>query len=258
MAGRSAQSFVCCTTTRKLLYSTNNPQRSAPPAAILGTTIEMGLKSRFGGIQNRFRRLPTRETEATKFQEVIVFESCAGRSLAMEILKDLNAAVTCAFPEDIHWHQIGWKDNSCNPKQCQQTEGAAAVKLSLNITDHPKRPLTRVQCQIRFSQTTYSDIRVHECWPESITGEQSFTQISRGFQANPSVEASGVAFTVGEAHRNTEETRPSAWKFVARPSPSSDEVDSWQDVVTLDWRAPEKSDHAIWARHGHNILYRPF
>jgi hypothetical protein len=111
----------------------------------------------------------------------------------------------------------------------------------------PKRPLTRVQCQIRFSQTTYSDIRVHECWPESITGEQSFTQISRGFQANPSVEASGVAFTVGEAHCNTEETRPSAWKFVARPSPSSGEIGSWQDVVTLDWRAPEKSDHAIWA-----------
>jgi hypothetical protein len=243
---RSAQLVVYCTTVRQpptLIYS----QRSEPSATDLGTITEMGLRSRFGDIQQRFRRLPTRETEAASFQEAVIFENCAGRSLAMEILEDLNATVTCAFPEDIHWYQITSKDNNCIPEQCQQTEGAAAVKLSLNIADHLSKALTQVRCRIQFSQTTYDDIRVHECWPQVIAGQQSFKQISQGIQANPSIEASGVALTVGEAHRNIEETRPSAWTFIARPSPSSAETGSWQNVVTLDWRAPGKSDHAIWS-----------
>lgn len=153
----------------------------------------------------------------------------------------------CAFPEDIHWFQITSTDDNCVPKQRQQIEGAAAVKLSLDIADHLSKALTQVRCRIKFSQTTYDDIRVHECWPQVIAGQQTFRKISQGIQANPSVEASGVALSVGEAHRSTEETRPSAWTFVVRPSPSSDRTGSWQNVVTLDWRAPGKSDHAIWS-----------
>jgi len=165
----------------------------------------------------------------------------------MRNLEDLNAAVTCAFADDIHWYRITSTDNNRISEQRQQTEGAAAVKLSLNIADHPKKSLTHVRCRIKFSQTTYNDIRVHECWPLGITGQQTSKHISRGIQVNPAVEAFGVALAVGEAHHNTEEIRPSAWRFVAQPSPSSNEMGSWQNVVNLDWRAPGKSDHAIWS-----------
>jgi len=207
----------------------------------------MGLKSRFGVLQQRFRPLRTTETKATNSQEAVVFESCAGRSLAMGNLEDLKASVTCAFPEDIDWYQITSSMDNHVPKQCQQSEGAAAVKLSLDILDDLNKSLTQVLCRIKFSQTTFNDIRVHECWPQSVEGERSSRQISQGIQANPSVEASGIALTLGEAHRNTEEARLSSWTFVAKPLPSSDEIGSWRNVVTLSWKAPVKSDHTIWS-----------
>jgi hypothetical protein len=180
-------------------------------------------------------------------QEAVVFESCAGRSLAMGNLKDLKANVTCAFPEDIHWYQTTSSMNNCIPQDCQQTKGAAAVKLSLDILDDLNKSLTQVLCRIKFSQTPFNDIRVHGCWPQCVEGERSSRQISKGIQANPSLEASGFALTVAEAHRNTEEARPSSWTFAAKPSPSGNEIGSCLNVVTLSWKAPEKSDHTIWS-----------
>jgi hypothetical protein len=191
----------------------------------------MGLRSRFGKIEQRFRRSSVEERT-----EAVVFESCAGRSLAVRMFGH-KAIVTCTFEEDILWHPRTPTDDNTAPEQHQQTEGAAAVKLSLDIDEQHNDNLAQVRCWTKFSQETYHDVHVHKCWP----------CIKKSGTLGPVIDAAGVSFAIGELHRDTEEHRLSAWTFMAKSSPSSDRLGAWKDVVTFSWTAPEKSDHTNWS-----------
>ena len=200
----------------------------------------MGLRSRFGKIEQRLRPSSVEERK-----EAVVFESCAGRSLTVGMFGH-KAIVTFAFEEDIFWHQRTPTGDNNAPEQHQQTKGAAAVKLSLGIDEQYNKNLTQVRCRAKFSQETYHDVYVHECWP-CIRGRQNFKTIHEGATLSPVIEVAGVSVAPGGIHRDTEEHRPSAWTFIAKSSPSIDRPGAWVDVVTFSWTAPGKSDHIDWS-----------
>jgi hypothetical protein len=200
----------------------------------------MGLRSRFGEIKQRFR--PSSVEERI---EAVVFESCAGRSLTVGMFGH-KAIVTFTLKENIFWHQRTPTGDNDAPEQHQQTNGAAAVKLSLGIDEQYNKNLTHVRCRTKFSQETYQGVHVHECWP-CIRGRQNSKTIQKGATFSPDIGVAGVSVALGGVYRDTEEHRLSAWTFVAKSSPSIDKPGAWVDVVTFSWTAPGTSDHTDWS-----------
>jgi len=200
----------------------------------------MGLRSRFGEIKRRFRQVSVEERT-----EVVTFRSCARRVLVVGMFGH-RAIVTLKFEEDILWHQKTSTGNNTTPGQLQQTEGVAAIKLSLVVDEEHNNNLDQVRCRMEFSQEIYHGFHVHECWP-CIRGQQNARIIGKGGTFSPVLEFAGGSGSLGSVHLETEETRLSAWTFMAKSSPSSCGLGVWEDVVTFSWTAPEKSDHTNWS-----------